>query len=97
MIKHRSFFEKLIYILQGASWALVVVGATTSFLKLYSLGFVTALLGAFLGSLLGLFFVVLFEIAQIQIDKLNEMKKQTEILNKILDKFNTPQKEEDQI
>ncbi len=97
MIRNRSFFEKLVYILQGASWALVVVGATTSFLKLYSLGFVTALLGAFLGSLLGLFFVVLFEIARIQIDKLKEIKKQTEILKEIKTKFDKLEKEEENL
>ncbi len=51
----RSFFEKLIFILQGASWALAVVGAVTAFTKLYPFGIITALLGSFIGSLFGLF------------------------------------------
>ncbi len=86
MIKNRNFFERLIYLLQGASWALVAVGATAFFLKLYSYSFFTALLGAFLGSLPGLFFVIILELVQIQIEKLTEMKKQTSLLEKILEK-----------
>lgn len=76
----QSFFEKLLSLLLGAAWALVVVGATTFFLSLYHFGIIVALLGAFIGALIGLFFVVLFEIAQIQIDKLKELKKQTQLL-----------------
>lgn len=80
MIVKQSFFEKLLSLLLGAAWALVVVGATTFFLSLYHFGIIVALLGAFIGALIGLFFVVLFEIAQIQIDKLKELKKQTQLL-----------------
>lgn len=76
----QSFFEKLLSLLLGAAWALVVVGATTFFISLYHFGIIVALLGAFIGALIGLFFVVLFEIAQIQIDKLKELKKQTQLL-----------------
>ncbi len=78
------FFEKLLSLLQGASWALVFVGSTSFFLTLYHLGFFVALFGAFLGALLGLFFVVIFEIAQVQIDKLKELKKQTKLLEKFI-------------
>jgi len=77
---NQSFFEKLLSLLLGVAWALVVVGAVTFFLSLYHSGIVVALLGAFMGALIGLFFVVLFELAQIQIDKLKELKKQTELL-----------------
>jgi len=74
--------------LQGAAWALVIVGSTTFFLSLYHSGIIIALLGAFIGALLGLFFVVLFEIAQIQIDKLKELKKQTKLLTDIVQEKN---------
>jgi len=67
----------------GAAWALVIVGSTSFFLSLYHLGIFIALLGAFIGALLGLFFVVVFEIAQIQVDKLKELKKQTTLLEKL--------------
>jgi len=80
LILKQSFFEKLLSLLLGAAWALVVVGAATFFFSLYHNGIVIALLGAFIGALVGLFFVILFEIAQIQIDKLKELKKQTQLL-----------------
>jgi len=84
MLKKRSAYERLISLLQGASWALVVVGAITFFSILYPFGIFTALIGAFLGSLGGLFFVVVFETAQQQIEKLEEMKKQTKLLEKLV-------------
>ena len=80
MIAKQSFFEKLLSLLLGAAWALVVVGSATFFISFYHSGIVVALLGAFIGALIGLFFVVVFEIAQIQIDKLKELKKQTQLL-----------------
>ena len=86
-MKKRSVYERLISLLQGASWALVVVGATVSFSIFYPFGFFTALIGAFLGSLGGLFFVILFEIAHQQSEKLEEIKKQTKLLEKIDEKL----------
>jgi len=89
-LKNRqSFFEKLLSLLQGAAWALVAVGSTSFFISLYHLGLFLALLGAFIGALLGLFFVVIFEIAQLQIDKLKEMKKQTLLLEKLTQQSET--------
>ncbi len=79
----QTFFEKLLSLLQGVSWALVIVGSTSFFLSMYHLGLFLALFGAFVGALLGLFFVVAFEVAQIQVDKLKEMKKQTQLLEKL--------------
>ena len=87
MLKKRSAYERLISFLQGASWALVSVGATTFFLILYPFGLFSALIGAFLGSLFGLFFVVVFEIAHQQSEKLEEMKIQTKLLRKINEKL----------
>ncbi len=84
LIQKQTLFEKLISLLLGASWALVVVGFITFFLSLYHLGLFIALLGAFIGALIGMFFVVLFEVAQIQIDKLKELKKQTELLKTLV-------------
>ena len=85
MLKKRSIYERLISLLQGASWALVLIGATTFFTTLYPFGLITALLGAFIGSLGGLFFVVVFEIAHQQSEKLEEIKKQTKLLEKLVD------------
>lgn len=85
MLKHRSAFERLISLLLGASWAFVLVGATTFFTTLYPFGLMTALIGAFIGSLGGLFFVVMFEIASLQIDKLEELKKHTSLLEEMVE------------
>ncbi|WP_024955136.1 hypothetical protein [Sulfurospirillum arcachonense] len=85
MLKKRSTFERLISLLQGASWALVLIGAISFFFTLYPFGFFIAIVGAFLGSLGGLFFVVIFEIANLQIEKLDEIKKQTKLLERLVD------------
>jgi len=84
-LKKRSAFERLISLLQGASWALVLIGAFSFFTALYPFGLFSGIIGAFLGSLGGLFFVVVFEIGNIQIEKLEEMKKQTKLLEKLVD------------
>lgn len=83
-MKKRSAFERLISLLQGASWALVFIGAIVFFTTLYPFGIFAAVIGAFLGSLAGLFFVVILEIANIQIEKLDEIKKQTILLEKLV-------------
>jgi hypothetical protein len=84
MLKRRSAFERLISLLQGASWAFVIIGATTFFITLYPFGFFIALIGAFIGSLGGLFFVVMFEIASLQINKFEELKKHTILLEEMV-------------
>ena len=81
----KSIFERLISLLQGASWALVLVGAISFFTTLYPFGFLISLFGAFLGSLGGFFFVIMLEIASIQIEKLEETKKQTKLLEMLVD------------
>jgi hypothetical protein len=82
-LNRQSLFERLLSLLQGVAWALVFVGFISSFLTFYHLGLFVALIGAFMGALVGLFFVAIFEIAQVQIDKLKELKKQTKLLEKL--------------
>jgi len=83
-MEKQSLFEKLLSLLQGAAWALVVVGAFTLFMNFYHLGLVIALFGGFIGALIGFFFVVLIELIQIQFEKLREVKKQTKLLEKLV-------------
>jgi membrane associated rhomboid family serine protease len=84
VFKNQSTFERLLSLLQGASWAVVFIGAFYAFSSFYPFGLLIALLASFLGSLFGLLLVVLFELAQVQVDKLNEMKKQTLLLEELL-------------
>lgn len=86
LFQNRSTFEKLLSLLQGSAWALAIAGGTYAFLLFYPFGFFTSLLMGLFFFLAGIFFVVVFEIAQIQIDKLEELQKQTKLLEKLSNK-----------
>ncbi|MBE0491068.1 MAG: hypothetical protein IBX44_02330 [Sulfurospirillum sp.] len=73
--------------MQGASWALVFIGAFYAFSTFVHFGFLIALLSAFAGSLFGLFGVIITELALLQIEKLNELKKHTSLFEAILQKL----------
>ncbi len=83
MIKNRTLFEKILSLLQGSSWALAILGGLYAFLLFSPFGFLVALMSATFLFLSGFFFVVVFEIAQIQIEKLEELKKHTQLLEKL--------------
>jgi hypothetical protein len=75
-----SISETVISFLLGASWALVLLGAGLLFWSFLPFGIVVALLAGIVGSLLGLFFVVILELASLQYEKHRELRKQTDIL-----------------
>jgi len=79
-----KFLTFIVNFLLGVAWAIALVGATYGFMTGFSAGFFYALLFTFLGSLPGLFLVVLLEFFYLKLDTHLEMKKQTEILNEIL-------------
>lgn len=83
MTKDRLRFEKLLSFLQGASWALALAGGSYVFLLFLPFGFIISSIIALFCFLAGIFFVVVFELAQIQIEKLAELKRQTSLLEKI--------------
>jgi hypothetical protein len=83
----QSFIERLISLLQGASLALAILGAIYAFSLMNPLGFFLALVSGFLGMLPGLSFVVLFEVANIQFEKLREIQKQNTLLEEVLEKL----------
>lgn len=89
MSKARLRFEKLLSLMQGASWALALAGGSYTFLLFLPFGFIIAFMIALFCFLAGFFFVVVFEMAHIQIEKLEEMKKQTHLLE-LLDRPHTP-------
>ncbi|MDD2399758.1 MAG: hypothetical protein PHR75_04045 [Sulfurovum sp.] len=68
----------------GVAWALVLIGAVTSFLSFYQLSIVYALVSAVAAALPGLFIVLVLEhIITVQ-QQHEELKKQTELLEKLL-------------
>ncbi|WP_458701431.1 hypothetical protein ACKGJI_04780 [Sulfurospirillum sp. 1307] len=87
MTRKHTAFEKLISLLQGASWAFAFLGGVTLYSFFSPFGLVFSLLAAFIGSLAGLFLVIILEIANIQFEKLYEIKKQTKLLEKIDEKL----------
>jgi hypothetical protein len=82
----KTYFEILISFLAGASWALVIFGAINLFLAFLPFGFLLALLAGFIGSLFGLFLVLIVEIASLQVKKFEELKHQTKLLEKMTKK-----------
>ena len=84
MIKQRLRFEKLLSFVQGASWALALAGAVYTFLFFSPFGILFASMIALLCFLVGFFFVVMCELVSIQLEKLEETKKQTRLLEHLL-------------
>ncbi len=73
-------FEQLLSFLQGASLALALAGSGYAFLLFSPFGFFIAFFLALFFFLVGACFLVLFVVAQLQIEKLKELKKQTKLL-----------------
>jgi len=78
-LKH-SLPETIISFLLGASWALVFLGAGVLFWSFLPFGIIIALMAGIVGSLLGLFLVVMLELASLQFEKYKELRRQTDIL-----------------
>jgi len=81
-LKH-TFAESIISFLLGASWALVFLGAGLLFWSFLPFGIAIAILAGIVGSFLGLFFVVLLELASLQFEKYRELKSQTKMIDSI--------------
>ena len=70
----------LINFLLGASWAFSFLGATVFFYLFLDVGVIYSIFVSFLGAIPGLFLVLLIEYFLMRQEKLNELKKQTELL-----------------
>ena len=68
----------------GASWAFALLGASALFFLFLSVGIIYSLLGSLLGALPGLFFVLLIEYFLMREEKLQELKKQTKLLEELV-------------
>jgi hypothetical protein len=80
------YLSILVNFLLGASWAFALLGASTLFFLLLPVGLFYSLFGSFFGALPGLFFVLLLEYFMMRQEKLNELKKQTKLLEKLVSK-----------
>ncbi len=70
--------------LLGVAWALVFIGAASSFLSFYQISLFFAIVSAFVGVLPGLIAVLLLEYFITNKEKYSELKKQTKLLEQIL-------------
>jgi len=76
----------VINFLLGVAWASVIIGAVTSFLSFYNDSFLFALLSAFVGAIPGMVAVLLLELVITSKEKYLELKKQTALLQQLLEK-----------
>jgi len=79
------YLSLIINFLLGAAWAFVLIGAITSFFSTHHAGFLLSLVSLCIGTIPGLLFVVLIEYLITFFNKYEELKKQTKLLEKLVD------------
>ena len=80
----RSKLSSLVNFLLGASWALVFISIIFTFLSYFPFSIIDAILMGFFAALPGLFLVVLLEYIMAGQEKLDEVKKQTLLLEELV-------------
>ena len=75
--------SQLVNFLLGVAWAIAVIGATSTFLYFLKINFIIAILSAILGAVPGLLMVLFLEYLILKSEKLEELKKQTALLEKL--------------
>ena len=81
----RSVFDKIISFLLGISWTFIVLGAFITFKLFLFMGVATALFLSILYIIFGLFIILALETMLTYKERLNESKKQTQLLQEIRD------------
>jgi len=81
-----STLAKLISFLLGVAWAFVLLGVALTFFSYFRFSIVDAILFSFLGAIPGLLFVVLLEYILVSLQRFEEMKKQTKLLEELVDR-----------
>jgi membrane protein implicated in regulation of membrane protease activity len=79
----KDMYEKIISFLLGASWAIVLFGALITFKFFIMLGFVLAIFATLLYIVLALFLILTLDAFMVNKERLREVKKQTQLLEKI--------------
>ena len=79
----KDIFDRIISFLLGASWAIVLFGALITFKIFIILGFSLALFITILFIIVSLLIILALDAFSVNREKLVEIKKQTELLEKI--------------
>ena len=93
---HRNSLGFLINFLLGVAWALVLIGAFYTFYTYYRFSIIDGIVMTFLGALPGLFFVTVLEYMISGIERLEELKKQTAILERMAEEKRSVPSQTDQ-
>jgi len=75
----------VINFLLGVAWAVMLIGALTSFISFYESSILFAVISALIGATPGLLGVLALEYFITDKEKLSELKKQTKLLKKLTD------------
>ena len=89
-MKHEAF-TRLLHLLLGASWAFVLLGAWLTFKTFIVFSLSTAVFVTFIYIFFALFIVLALDSFVTNKERLQEAKKQTELLEKILDRLENKQ------
>jgi len=82
----KDLYSKIISFLLGASWAIVVFGALVTFKIFIVFGLIIALFSTLLFVILSFFLILTLDAFEVNKQRLEESKKQTELLQKIYSK-----------
>jgi Zn-dependent membrane protease YugP len=82
----KDLYERVISFLLGASWAFVIFGALLTFKTFINLGLGLALSLTIFFIFIALFFILALDAFLVNKKRLQESKKQTELLEKIYSK-----------
>ena len=84
----KDSFQRILNFLLGASWAIVLFGALITFKLFSSFGLLLAIFSTILYILISLFLVLTLDTFNVNRQRLEEAKKQTQLLEKIYAKDN---------
>ena len=83
----RVFLQNVISFLSGVLWATAALSAFFVFIATFQTGIGYAIAMTVIDLLFWLFWIVVIEMANIQLQKLDELRKQTELLRSIDEKI----------
>ncbi|MDF1879443.1 hypothetical protein JHD46_07315 [Sulfurimonas sp. SAG-AH-194-C20] len=79
----KDIYDRIIGFLQGASWAIVLVGALFTFKFSIILGISFAIFSTIIYIIISLFLILLLDAFHVNKERLQEAKKQTKLLEEI--------------